>query len=490
MTTCAAICDGGAALAQIAVQAIIERRDTALANEGVHQQPGSMAYILRSLKHQDEVEALRKLYGPRFILIGAHAPRNLRIETLARDIAASYASTDTARYKEKAEQLAHRDESEEGHDYGQHVRETFPLADFFVNVHQRHDAKLNLDRFLNAYFGWPFASPTRDEYGMFHAQAASARSADLSRQVGAAVATEEGDIIAVGCNEVPRFGGGAYWEGDPDDARDFQRGSDPNQRMRDVIINEIRQVLSDKWLAESMKAASLEEFRDALGDARVQQLTEFNRAVHAEMAALLDGARRGVSVRGATLYTTTFPCHNCAKHIVAAGIRRVVYIAPYAKSLAEELHPDTVAIDSDHPVEGKVAFDRFVGVSPDVYLPIFTKGDARRKDKKTGKVVDFNPLVASPKLVPQGDFAYLDRERLALRTLQDALMKSQQRREVGEGDEVRFVESVASLLSELAARDPEDQESANADETDEANPPNTEAGVSRGLTETELENSG
>ncbi|MEJ7655371.1 MAG: deaminase [Chloroflexia bacterium] len=46
--------------------------------------------------------------------------------------------------------------------------------------------------------------------------------------------------------------------------------------------------------------------------------------MHAEMSALLDAGRRGVPVQGATLYTTTFPCHNCARHIVGAGIDRVV----------------------------------------------------------------------------------------------------------------------------------------------------------------------
>ena len=255
---------------------------------------------------------------------------------------------------------------------------------------------------------------------------------------------------------MPRFGGGAYWEGDPTDARDFQQGEDANQRMRDVIVREIQRVLSEGWLADDRKGASVEEFRAALGDARVQQLTEFNRAVHAEMAALLDGARRGVSVRGTTLHCTTFPCHNCAKHIVAAGVTRVVYIAPYAKSLAEDLHPDAIAIDHGHAVPAKVSFESFVGVSPDLYLPLFTKGDVRRKDKRTGKTVDFNPLVASPKLIPEGDFAYIQSERLALRELADALDESVQRAELETGAAaVRLHPGRAESLAALKARDPE-----------------------------------
>ncbi len=458
----------GAALAQMAVHEIVLRRASMFRGQGGDPQPGNSAYILRSLKHKAEVEALRMVYGTRFVLVGAHSPRAKRTEALSSAIAKSYASTDRAKYKEDAERLAHRDEAEEDNDYGQNVRDTFPLADFFVDVSQRDEARRNLTRFLFAVFSWPYASPSRDEFAMFHAQAASARSADLSRQVGAAVSTAEGDIIAVGTNEVPRFGGGAYWEGDPDDARDFQQGGDANQWMRDVIIDEIRKVLSELvWFAEERKKSTLKEFRDALGDARVQQLTEFNRAVHAEMSALLDAARRGVSVRQATLYSTTFPCHNCAKHLVGAGIVRVVYIAPYAKSLAEELHPDTIAIDQENPIVDKVMFDPFVGVAPNLYLPLFEKGSLRRKDKESGKTVDFNPLAARPKLVPEGDFGYLEREHLVLRELRDALLESMQRATQGDERKVELSEDRMASLEQLRAQDLEEAEEQSARSHDE-----------------------
>jgi dCMP deaminase len=53
------------------------------------------------------------------------------------------------------------------------------------------------------------------------------------------------------------------------------------------------------------------------------------RAVHAEENALLQAARRGVAVRGGTIYTNTFPCWPCARKIMTAGLVRVVYNAPY-----------------------------------------------------------------------------------------------------------------------------------------------------------------
>ncbi|MBF4218320.1 deaminase, partial [Vibrio anguillarum] len=84
--------------------------------------------------------------------------------------------------------------------------------------------------------------------------------------------------------------------------------------------------------------------------------------VHAEMDAIVSLARsiRQSSV-GMTLYSTTYPCHNCARHIVAAGILRVVYIEPYEKSLALKLHDDAL---TDANGTHKVVLVPFEGVSP------------------------------------------------------------------------------------------------------------------------------
>lgn len=51
--------------------------------------------------------------------------------------------------------------------------------------------------------------------------------------------------------------------------------------------------------------------------------------VHAEQNAISDAARRGVSLEGATIYITHFPCINCAKILAAAGISCVKYHRDY-----------------------------------------------------------------------------------------------------------------------------------------------------------------
>ena len=96
---------------------------------------------------------------------------------------------------------------------------------------------------------------------------------------------------------------------------------------------------------------------------------------HAEMSALCDAARLGRPVKDTTIFVTTFPCHNCAKHIVASGVARVVYIEPYPKSRALSSHPDSVT--SETSVEGKVKFVHFEGLAPTRYREIFSKGRRR-----------------------------------------------------------------------------------------------------------------
>lgn len=60
-------------------------------------------------------------------------------------------------------------------------------------------------------------------------------------------------------------------------------------------------------------------------------------AVHAEMNAILQCAKIGVSCEDATLYVTTKPCANCMKAIIQSGIRKVVYIENYDSPLTDKL---------------------------------------------------------------------------------------------------------------------------------------------------------
>ena len=60
-------------------------------------------------------------------------------------------------------------------------------------------------------------------------------------------------------------------------------------------------------------------------------------AVHAEMNAILQCAKLGVSCEDATLYVTTKPCASCMKAIIQSGIIKVVYIEDYDSPLTDKL---------------------------------------------------------------------------------------------------------------------------------------------------------
>ena len=166
-------------------------------------------------------------------------------------------------------------------------------------------------------------------------------------------------------------------------------------------MDQVRTALIQREVLDAKTAPSENTFREALKDTRLDDLTEFGRVVHGEMHALLDAARRGVSTNGATLYCTTFPCHNCAKHIVAAGIKEVRYIAPYPKSLAEDLHPESIVVEPDGPTPRRVRFVPFKGISPAIYAPLFVKTGSKRR-KEDGTPVVFDARAADPKPVPRG----------------------------------------------------------------------------------------
>lgn len=156
-------------------------------------------------------------------------------------------------------------------------------------------------------------------------------------------------------------------------------------------------------------------------EGRLKDITEFGRAVHAEMEALLACMRIGVSPRGGTLYSTTFPCHNCAKHIVAAGIQRVVYVEPYPKSRALDLFSDSIRFQDDPSMSGTslVRFEPFVGMAPRRFFDIFSlrlgHGQEIRR-KAEGKMVEWRIESSYPRN-ELNHTSYLELEKIAAHQL-------------------------------------------------------------------------
>lgn len=64
---------------------------------------------------------------------------------------------------------------------------------------------------------------------------------------------------------------------------------------------------------------------------------EICRGLHAEQNAILQAARYGINIEGASIYITTQPCSVCAKMLINAGIKEIVYKEPYPDPLSQEL---------------------------------------------------------------------------------------------------------------------------------------------------------
>lgn len=366
------------------IEKLVERirayRATKAGYDGENELPGRRAYIIDSLKSMEELELLRDIYRDTLCVIGVFAPDRMRDERL-RDLD----------YPEGERQKVMARDQGELATFGQATRKLFVHSDFFVcNDRRLEDLEASLKRFLDIVFDTAIHTPTRAESAMYEANAAAASSACMSRQVGASIVSATGELIAVGWNDVPKFGGSLYVEEDRAtfdqeakavvnrDFRCYNWGGNKchNEIRRRSLMDKVTIAVADTGLLRPNSKAAV---REAVGKTDIDSLIEFSRSIHAEMEAILSVAREGKhSLVGAILYTNTYPCHNCARHIVASGIKEVVYIEPYLKSLAIELHSDVITEMPD--TRNMVVFRQFSGVAPINYLKLFRPKAERKKD--------------------------------------------------------------------------------------------------------------
>lgn len=382
-----------------------------------------IAYIVRSLKNKEELDLLANVYGRNFIAISIFSDAEASLKYLGQkfnlgrlkiaeaqlqmqiinaelnlgpDMIVQEATDlhfeDAADLGSASEQniilrFLMRKDQEETHPelkkYGQNLFQCYSLANFFV--YQNAFLERQIKRFIDLLFNDPFAEPTYEEYFMFCAQAAAYRSLDLDRQIGAVIVNQEHELVAAGFNDVSKVGGGHFAHHDHpmhahtdtvSDLRDFRQEYDYNHKYLDQIANKIAQILK---LVDKDKSRLRDE---------ISGITEFKRSTHAEMSALLDASRRGVAVRECTMYVNTYPCHNCAKHIIASGIAKVIFLHPYTKSKAREMYKGMIKHGLFSDVadnSGVVIFEPFLGVSPNRFIQTFANDKDTRLDKENGR---------------------------------------------------------------------------------------------------------
>lgn len=89
------------------------------------------------------------------------------------------------------------------------------------------------------------------------------------------------------------------------------------------------------------------------------------RTIHAEMNAILQCARFGMSTDGASLYVTDFPCLQCTKSLLQAGIKEINYIRnyhndDYAMKLIKLKNVRLRQINLDQDILDQVHLDQYI----------------------------------------------------------------------------------------------------------------------------------
>ena len=105
------------------------------------------------------------------------------------------------------------------------------------------------------------------------------------------------------------------------------RSKDPNTQVGACIVSPEHKILSMGYNGLPIGCSDDEFQRSREGDPLENK---YFYTAHSELNAILN--YRGGSLDGATIYVTLFPCNECAKAIIQAGIKRVVYDSDkYAK---------------------------------------------------------------------------------------------------------------------------------------------------------------
>ena len=101
-----------------------------------------------------------------------------------------------------------------------------------------------------------------------------------------------------------------------------QRSKDPSTQVGACIVDEDKRILSTGYNGFP-KGCSDDEFPWNRDESAGE--TKYQYVVHAELNAILNAS--GKKLAGATLYVGLFPCNECAKAIIQAGIKEVIYLS-------------------------------------------------------------------------------------------------------------------------------------------------------------------
>jgi len=333
--------------------------------------------VIDSIRNPAEIEAFQKAFD-NFYVFGIDAEADIRWSRLKH----------IYKHKAKFDRDDERDTGEDQPKYGQRVKECIEMADILLNNEESFNKKGKQDfkaidsyaQKVSDYLGLVASEGKSrqvnfDELFMHYACSIAVRSQCSKRKVGAIIVHErsltrpirnpkrnkiefkefkENYPIAAGCNNVPL--GASPCKIDEKDKcyRDFIK--------KDFYKNFVFCRNCGKKLTAASLVCSGCKFNNGELPGKLLDLC---RAVHAEEAAILQAAKLGgISLEGAKLYSSAFPCMLCCKKIIGAGIKSVVYLDPYPMegSLALKMFRDC-----------GIGVRKFEGVTSAAFYKIFQK---------------------------------------------------------------------------------------------------------------------
>ncbi|MFD1381433.1 hypothetical protein [Fodinicurvata halophila] len=111
------------------------------------------AFVIRQFKRKEEIDALKKVYGSKFIQLSANARQEERLKGLSRRMASQNPNLDKDTCDKYAEQLIERDLNEITVNWGQRIGDVFHLGDVFVDANTEVLIEKNIRRFVEAFLG-------------------------------------------------------------------------------------------------------------------------------------------------------------------------------------------------------------------------------------------------------------------------------------------------------------------------------------------------
>jgi deoxycytidylate deaminase/dephospho-CoA kinase len=337
---------------------LVESAFQELAERNKGELPRDIA--IDGIRNVGEIKYLRDVYGYRFTLIAVLASFDARWDRIGNTY------TDQGLGRTDFIEDDKRDKNEET-DYGQQVELCVDKADILIDnstsVSTTEFKKKLLD-FVDLATGKKHRGASQSEILMNMAFSSSHSSKCIKRHVGAVIADLKGQIVSAGYNENPLGTNPCVEERE----YDFQC-------FRDIIRNEHFKSLSEKgarcpvcgekivfepgppWrckaCASKGEKTNLESF--FFPDRALNWCT----AVHAEVWSILTAGERA---RGGVLYTTTFPCAQCAEKIIQAGIEKIIFTESY---------PDPYG--AARLKLGNIELEQFEGVRSSSFDRIFSK---------------------------------------------------------------------------------------------------------------------